>query len=56
MSYLDIDCANCGSFHHNGSRKIEKCPRCRSGQIVVMPHDYEIDARFRTERVRDEEN
>lgn len=47
--YLDIQCANCGPFHHNG-RKPTKCPQCGTDQIVVARHDFEIDARFREER------
>ena len=49
MAYFDVQCANCGEFHHN-DRRIERCPRCQTSQIVVAPHDFDVDARFRDER------
>jgi hypothetical protein len=37
------------AFHFNG-RRPERCPRCGNEQIVVAPHDYDIDRRFKEER------
>ena len=50
MTYLDIQCAACGEFHHNGPHDTAKCPQCGGVQIVVTPHDYDIDRRFKEER------
>lgn len=56
MTYLDINCANCGPFHHTGQRTTTKCPLCGTWQIVVAPHDFEIDQRFKSERQRTEDD
>lgn len=50
MAYLDITCAACGTIHHNGPKKTKTCPQCGSADVVVLPHDFEIDDRFREER------
>ena len=55
MTYLDIQCATCGEFHHNGPRNTAKCPLCGTTQIVVTPHNYDIDRRFKEERRKDED-
>ncbi len=49
MAYLDIYCMHCGAFHFNGP-KPSRCPRCGMFQIVVTPHSYDIDRRFKNER------
>jgi len=50
MSYLDIQCPNCGEFHYTGSHRTKICPTCGSNEIIVLPHDWDTDARFRQER------
>jgi Zn finger protein HypA/HybF involved in hydrogenase expression len=47
--YLDVACVSCGTFHHNG-RTPQTCPHCHSRDIVVTPHNYDIDRRFKEER------
>lgn len=54
--YLDISCANCGPFHHQGKRSLNRCPTCDTFQVVIVPHDFEIDNRFRAESGRTPED
>jgi rRNA maturation protein Nop10 len=56
MTYLDINCSYCGSFHHNGHPKLTWCPRCKSPMFIAVPHDFEIDQRFKAERQRTEDD
>lgn len=48
--YLDISCQKCGSFHHQGKKTLTRCPQCGTMQVVIVPHDFEIDNRFRAEK------
>lgn len=50
MAYLDIQCETCGELHHQARQAPKVCPQCGTAQIVVAPHDFSIDERFREER------
>lgn len=50
MAFLDINCLACGAFHHNGPEKSTRCPHCGGRQVIAMPHAYDIDERFKSER------
>ena len=50
MSFLEIHCPNCGEFHHQSKKRLDRCPDCGSAQAIILLHDYEIDRRFEIER------
>jgi len=56
VTYLDINCLNCGPFRHQGKKNLKRCPQCGTFQVVVAPHDFKIDGRFRAEKRADNDD
>ncbi len=50
MTFFDISCPLCGSFHAQAKHGLKTCPECGDPQAVIAKHDFAIDARFREER------
>jgi rRNA maturation protein Nop10 len=50
LAYFDITCLHCGPYHTSIPATPRTCLYCGSDQIIVAPHDYDIDRRFKEER------